>query len=117
MLRDIDNHYARLLLESRSVSDKFLDYYVAFKKAHDILVKQMLQSDTRNYPYKMARNYQSFVATRKAQLTPSDLSHFAGCCRQILQIIGGLGQELSRDLLVAECKVAMEKAIVIAAKA
>jgi hypothetical protein len=112
--RDIDNHYARLLLESRTNSDQYDDYYDAFREAHDKLYGQMLKGDNRHYPYRQARNYLAFVVSRKNKLSDDQLSLFVSACRQVVKNIENLPHELARTLPVLECKQSMGRAIDVA---
>jgi hypothetical protein len=109
--RDIDNHYARLLLESRTNSDNYDDYYEAFREAHQKLYGQMLKGDNRHYPYRQARNYLAFIVSRKNKLSMSQVEMFVSSCQQVIKNIENLPHELARSMPVIECKQAMERAI------
>lgn len=112
--RDIDNHYARLLLESRTNSDNYDDYFEAFREAHEKLYGQMLKGDNRHYPYRQARNYLAFIVSRKNKLSLNQQELFASACRQVIKNIENLSNELSRSMPVIECKQIMERAIAVA---
>lgn len=112
--RDIDNHYSRLLLESRTKSEEYDDYYDAFKQAHDKLYSQMIKGDNRHYPYDRAKLYVPFIIARRGKFSAEQLRLFSAACRQILRNLEIVGEELSKNPRVVECRAAMERAIEIA---
>lgn len=113
-LRDVDNHYARFLLESRTKTDDWSDHYDAFKEAHGKLYEQMLRGDNRHYPYDRAKLYVPFIASRGHLLSNEQLKLFSSCCNQVKLATKHLTGELSRNARVLECSRAMDRAIEIA---
>jgi hypothetical protein len=112
--RDVNNHYARLLLDSRIDSDDFDDYYQAFEKAHTILIDQMNRNDNRHYPYRQAQKYAKFISYRHGKLSPDELKRFATSCRQVKGAIKNLTGGLERYSIIKECNEAMDSAILLA---
>jgi SIR2-like domain len=114
LVRDIDNHYARLLLESRTKLDSYADFFWAFKEAHSKLFGQMLKGDNRHYPYRQAKNYVAFIVSRKKQLSDEEVKLFVSSCDQVLKNIELLPQELANSFAVQECMISIRRAVEIA---
>jgi SIR2-like domain len=113
-LMEVNNHYARLLLDSRTKSDEYGDLFEAFEAAHDILIAQMNRGSNKHFPYRQAKKYVEFVAFRKKDLTQSQLDRFVLSCKQVVSAIHHLDGTISRSTEVQECEVAMARAIRIA---
>lgn len=113
-LTDVNNHYARLLLDSRIKTDDYDDYFKAFDMAHSILIEQMNRDDNRHYPYRQAKKYVEFISYRRSKLSPDELRRFAVSCRQVKVAISNLSSRLSVSGEIAECDRQMDRAIEIA---
>lgn len=83
----IDNHYARYLLENVIYSSADEDYFFAFRQAHSILTDRNHLKDTKYYPFKVARSYQPFYEKFKKRMTKKELSQFQSACVQISEMI------------------------------
>lgn len=113
-LIDIDNHYARLLLESRTNSDDYADYFEAFEMAHGILIQQINKGTNKYFPFRQARRYVEFISFRKDKLSKAQVHKFITSCQQVRSAIGHLPSGIGRSSEVLECEKAMERAIAIA---
>jgi len=113
-LAEINNHYARLLLDSRTKSDEYDDYFSAFEMAHGILIAQINRGANKHFPYKQARKYVEFISFRKQRLNPGQLKQFITACKQVESAIEHLTGSISTVPEVLECKKAMGRAITIA---
>jgi hypothetical protein len=113
-LIEINNHYARLLIDSRTKSDEYDDYFIAFEMAHGILIAQMNRGTNKHFPFRQARKYVEFISFRKNKLSPVQIKQFITNCRQVESAIEHLTGGISRTSEVMECKGAMERAIAIA---
>ncbi|WP_426000814.1 SIR2 family protein [Caulobacter sp. DWR1-3-2b1] len=82
----IENHYARFLLESRAETTHWSDYYEAALKAHTIIKSQMRRYEEGHYPYKVAANYLPYVAARANEFSTEQLEEFGSWCDELLQI-------------------------------
>jgi SIR2-like domain len=111
---EVNNHYARLLLDSRTKSDEYSDYFDAFEMAHGILLHQMNLGSNRHFPYRQAKKYVEFISFRKGRLTDAQIGRFVLACKQVIQAIGHLKGAISRSTEVAECADAMQRAMDIA---
>lgn len=109
--RDIDNHYARFLLESRTNSDIFADYMEAFERAHKILLDQMLKGNNREYPFRQAKGYVSFLNARGKSLSEEQLRTVKIACSRVKSAIENLDDGMKRRRDVIECDRAMDRAI------
>ncbi len=111
---DVKNHFARLLLDSRIKSDDYNDHFVAFEKAHSILIGQMNQDNNRHYPYRQAKKYVEFISSRKAKMSDSEIQRFVAACNQIRSSIQNSAKKISYSSEISECDLDMERAIQIA---
>jgi SIR2-like domain len=113
-LIDINNHYARLLIDSRTKSDEYDDYFAALEMAHGILISQINRATNKHFPFRQAKKYVEFISFRKNKLTASQLKQFVTYCKQIDSAIEHLTGAMSRTSEVLACKEAMGRAIRIA---
>ena len=113
-LVEINNHYAKLLLESRTRSNVYSDYAKAFEVAHDILIRQMNKGTNKHFPYRQAKKYVEFISFRQKDMTVSQVNTFIQCCNQVISAIEHLDGAISRAAEVKECRKSMERAIEIA---
>lgn len=111
---DVNNHYARLLIDSRIYSDDYDDYFDAFLMAHSILIEQMVRNTNRHFPFRQAKKYVEFISFRGNRLTKAQVLRFITCCTQVAKSIEHLDGSISRSREVRECADAMRRAIVIA---
>jgi len=111
---EVNNHYARLLLDSRTESGDYEDYFKAFEMAHGILLEQMNKGSNKHFPYRQAANYVKFISFRKRDLTDTEVKRFAVSCRQVVSAIDHLRGTISHSSEVQACREAMSRAIAIA---
>lgn len=79
----IDNHFARYLLENVIYSDNDDEYMKAFRQAHNILTDRSHLKDTKYYPFKVARSYLPFYEKFKNRMSKKELTQFGQACLQI----------------------------------
>jgi hypothetical protein len=111
---DVNNHFARLLLDSRTNSNDYDDLFDAFEMAHRILLEQMNRNTNRHFPFRQAKKYVEFIAYRKKQLTQSQVNRFIISCRQVVSAINQLHGRIAKAHEVGECREAMSRALEIA---
>jgi hypothetical protein len=71
----IDNQYARWLLDSAVNSGSSADAFDAFEEAHHIIVAQIAEAVHAHYPFRIATDYYEFYVNHRYALT-SDQSAF-----------------------------------------
>ena len=108
----IDNHYARFLLESRIHSDNYDDKFDAFRRANRLLWKQMTSIENGYYPYRVARLYGDFQEAFGDGFSESDKKFFLRACENVISRIDSSPANLTRYPAVRECRTLMEAAIV-----
>lgn len=111
---DVNNHFARLLLDSRTNSGEYDDYFEAFEMAHRILIDQMNNNTNRHFPFRQAKKYVNFISYRKSKLTNTQNDRFITSCRQVISAIGNLHGRITNAHEVRDCLVAMNRAIEVA---
>jgi hypothetical protein len=82
----IENQYAKFLIESRTVTADWGDAYEALKEAHTIIARQMNGFTEGYYPYRVARLYLGFVEANDAELTKEQKVRIIDWCRQLLAL-------------------------------
>ena len=113
----IDNHYARFLLES---SNRDADWEVAepkFREAHEILLKQMNSKKQGHYPYRVAANYLDFVERFETDMSQEDLEVFVEACREVEGLLEALTGDMVRNPYVKKCAQRIPRAIEYAEEA
>jgi hypothetical protein len=113
-IADINNHYARLLLDSRTKGEDYNDYWDAFSAAHTILLDQMNRGGNKHFPYRQAKNYTSFIAYRRHKLSAHQISLFVSSCRQVISAIDNLTGSIKHSIEVQQCRESMHRAIELA---
>lgn len=111
---DVNNHFARLLLDSRIKTDDYDDYFKAFEMAHGILISQMNRENNRHYPYRQAKKYVEFISFRRSRLSQDEVRQFVVACRQVKAAIENLTGRLTYASEIAECDRQMDRAIELA---
>jgi len=106
----IDNHYARLLLEKPVHDNEPENCMDHFRRAHAILVKQT-QEKRRHYAYRVAANYNPFYFHFQSRLGSKDHDYIMSCCREILNSIIQLPMERKRDRYILDCKNRLEEVL------
>jgi hypothetical protein len=79
----IDNHYARFLLESRTRSNEWEDHFYALREAHSLLIKQMSGVEEGYYPYRVARNYLSLIERRGQSFDKNEMLQARTFCLEV----------------------------------
>ena len=104
----IDNHYARQILESVTVSRDATRAMEVFRKARGILVKQM-QVENMYYPYRVAKHFFAFYLQFKDVLSAEDLSEVDDSARAVLILIEKLEPSLRKHFHVRNCEIELRK--------
>ena len=99
----IDNQYARFLLET-AIKEEGIDYMKNFKKARNLLNKQ-IQRENRFYPYRIAILYYDFYEKFSGILKEEDLSIIFKSCKYIISKIDKLTSYRRTQRYVEECKL------------
>lgn len=81
----IDNHYARFVLENERVNGTQATCMEAFRHAHSILMDSRHKLEVRYYPYRVARNYYPFYERFFVGMTNAEKKEFLVNCQEILQ--------------------------------
>lgn len=93
----IDNHYARYLLESRSRSGEYNDFAVAFYKASALLSKEIASEGTSYYTARVVR----YVAEYFRKATPRlSVDEKLECTRRLSVIEGAIRKKM-REMRVS----------------
>lgn len=80
----IDNHYARFVLENERINGSQATCMEAFRHAHSILMDSRHKLEVRYYPYRVARNYYPFYERFFAGMSDTEKKEFLTDCQEIL---------------------------------
>lgn len=83
----IDNHYARFLLENEINGGHDATCMEIFLKAHNILMDTKHDKDTKYYPFRVARNYKPFFERFYRNMTKKNKEVFIHSCEEMLEMI------------------------------
>ena len=81
----IDNHYARFILENEIKFGSQATCMSAFNQAHSILTDNRHVRDVRYYPYRVARNYYPFYQRFFTGMIDAEKEIFLKSCADMLQ--------------------------------
>lgn len=93
----IENQYARFLLESRTKTIKWSDFFDAFHQAHEIISRQMTNFREGSYPYRVVRSYLPFVEANDKVFTRDQKIRIAGWCDQLLRLADNAPAPIKRS--------------------
>lgn len=83
----IDNHFARFLLENEIVGGTDDSCMDVFLKAHRILIDTKHDKDTKYYPFRVARNYKPFYERFYKNMSRKNKEIFVHSCEEMLDMI------------------------------
>lgn len=89
----IENHYARFLLESRSETDLWDDYFSAWAKAHEIIRSQFKNLDEARYTFRVAAKYLGFIESRNSDLSKEEMEIFQNGCFELLDLAANIPED------------------------
>lgn len=103
----IDNHYARFLLENEIKYGTRSTCMVAFNQAHNILMDKKHLADVRYYPYRVAKLYLPFYEKYYTEMTEDEQKSFRNSCADMLRrlewyVRTSIGGGLRRDVQQAK---------------
>jgi len=89
----IENHYARFLLESRINSIHWNDHFHAFEKAHSLLLRQMNDVTEGYYPFRVVALYKNFVSCAYKNFDRKESERVKDMCRDVIDICSSHGRK------------------------
>jgi hypothetical protein len=92
----IENQYAKFLLESRSRTALWDDYFDAFSKAHEIISRQMSNFTEGFYPYRVSRLYLDFIESKNSKISRDQMDRISQYCDQLLQLSENAPPDIKR---------------------
>jgi hypothetical protein len=106
----IENQYAKFLLESRTRTSLWNDYFEAFSEAHDIISRQMSTFTEGFYPYRVSRLYLDFVEAKNSELSREQLLRIDNCCEQLLTLAEQAPNDIKRTTYWRTAKQSLKAA-------
>lgn len=107
----IDNHYARFLIESSIYENVWNNSWDKFDKAHKIITKQMKSQEKGHYPYRVANLYIEFIEAFEKCYSNSQLETFLNFLEEIEEFNQAVAGELKNNLHVKRCAEIIPRAI------
>ncbi len=100
----IDNAYAKFLLQSRQNSDLWNDHFDAFAEAGALSMKQTFIRETGLYPYRVATEFFKFIEVRGGSFTRKQKSEASDVCKSWLSRLDSLPAPLKKSRLVRDAR-------------
>lgn len=106
----IDNHYARLIIESSLESRNKNASIDAVRESHKLLMKQMNRVNfNKHYPFRVASSYLDVVNAFKMHLSKDDKQMFIDYSEDFLKKIHSLPYNFAQNRYVNKCKKSMDQ--------
>jgi hypothetical protein len=103
----IDNHYARFLLERVVYRRDAASAMETFRESR-VLIYSQLQNERRHYPYRVAAHWRAFYSTFRESLSAAEKSEIQNAAAYVCKRIEALPPERSRHRSVIDCWDAMQ---------
>uniref|UniRef100_UPI003CF3EDAE hypothetical protein n=1 Tax=Brevundimonas sp. TWP2-3-2 TaxID=2804648 RepID=UPI003CF3EDAE len=105
----VDNHYARFLLESRMSAPKdFPDAFFAFLEAHKRIRNQILRDRSATHPYRVAELYPDFLKMRHSEMDPGQRAVVRKMTSEMIELLAK-AKIRNRHQKIRETKAALEE--------
>ncbi len=104
----IDNHYARYLLENTINNEYDTETFKAFKQAHNILTDEDHEKEKKYYPFKVARLYYPFYEKFITKMSNDERKYFFKACDQIKRMIQKYKEAVPHSRIKFEVRQAEE---------
>lgn len=105
----IDNQYARWLLESAISTGDSLEAFTAFDDAHGIIVNQLADHSHAHYPFRIAIQYKDFYLHHQHALNVPQKEYVLNAARSVLAAAKYAQVEISKRHWVVKCKRELER--------
>ena len=106
----IENHYARFLLESVCEDQDAESPFDVFVKANIIVLRQMAKKISTHHSYRVAARYLDFIDTKNSKMSEEEVSEFIDACESVLEFCRRVKPELSSNRYVKDCKIRVARA-------
>lgn len=103
----IDNQYARWLLESAVSTGNTAEAFDAFDEAHRIIVGQMASHDQAHYPFRIAIQYRDFYLHHQHALNEEQTAFIINAANAVLSASQFAHVELGKRHWVERCRRAL----------
>ena len=80
----IDNQYARYLIDSCAATGDSMEAYDAFVEAHRIIADQAVNASFRHYPFKVAQGYPEVLVFHRHQLNDEQVKYILNAMELVL---------------------------------
>lgn len=107
----IENQYAKFLIESRTHSKRWDDAYEALKDAHVIIARQMSNFTEGYYPYRVARSYLDFVEVNDKSFTKDQKARIVEWCEHLLLLGRNAPAEIKPSRYWRESQIKLQQTI------
>jgi SIR2-like protein len=104
----IDNHYARYLLDRSIYYENDPNFTDIFRKAAQIINRQILEKRYGHYPFKIARDYLPFYQKYQDKMSDEVFLFVKNHCEFILQRSTSLPLRIAQNKNVLECQKNLE---------
>jgi hypothetical protein len=103
----IDNHYARFLLERAIVQRDSTSAVAVFRESRKLLFAQ-LANERRHYPFRVAANWGTFYTTFRSGLSEAEKKEIRNAAGYVVKRIEALPTDRAEHRSVRECRDQMQ---------
>jgi hypothetical protein len=103
----IDNHYARFLLERAIALRDSSSAMAVFRDSRRLLFAQFV-NERLHYPFRVAANWGDFYSTFRSTLTEAEKKEVRDAAKYVCEKIGALPPDRAAHRSVVECREAMD---------
>ncbi|TAK72706.1 MAG: hypothetical protein EPO19_00830 [Betaproteobacteria bacterium] len=107
----IDNQYARYLVDSCAATGDPTEAYEAFVEAHRIIADQAVNESHRHYPFKVAQGYPDVLVFHKHQLSEGQVTFILNAMKLVLSRAKIASVPLDRRKTVEQCIRKLSRAL------
>ena len=106
----IDNAYVQFLLESRSETSSWGDYFDAFMAANSLAFKQSKMKAAGLYPFRIVTNYPDYLEVRGSLFTKKQKVDSIEICKSWIGIIDHLPSATKGQRTLVRARAAVSRA-------
>lgn len=103
----IDNQYARWLLESAISTGNHLEAFSAFDEAHRIIVGQLADHSHAHYPFRIALLYRDYFLHHQHGMNEQEIEYVVNAANAVIAASQYAQVEISKRHWVEKCKRAL----------
>lgn len=107
----IDNQYARYLIDSCAATGDSIEAYDAFVEAHRIIADQAVNASFRHYPFKVAQGYPDVLVFHRHQLNDGQVQFILNAMKLVLARANVATVPVDKQKIIDQCIRKLSRAL------